>query len=133
MTSKNMPKRVYMEEVIERTIKYTMYQLHNSIFPFFDSSYFPYGRKVYNKSKGAVLQDLLILYVKLVEVMNLLSELVDIQLLTHTLALDVVSMCIASIFVDSVNELEFSASKLLIKVSIPFLLSLLPFQMLGRQ
>lgn len=39
MTSANMPKRVYLEDVIDRVVLFTKYQLSNTIFPSFDPVY----------------------------------------------------------------------------------------------
>lgn len=47
MTSPNMPKRVYIEEVIDRVILFIKFHFHNTIFPSFDSTY-----RLDNKRKG---------------------------------------------------------------------------------
>lgn len=47
MTSPNMPKRVYIEEVIDRVIRFIKFHFHNTIFPSFDSTY-----RLDNKRKG---------------------------------------------------------------------------------
>jgi cohesin loading factor subunit SCC2 len=39
LTSANMPKRVYLEDVIDRVVLFTKYQLSNTIFPSFDPVY----------------------------------------------------------------------------------------------
>ncbi len=39
MTSSNMPKQVYLEDVIERLVMMTKMQLSNTIFPEFDPVY----------------------------------------------------------------------------------------------
>lgn len=47
MTGRNMPKQVYLEDVIERIILYSKFQLHNTIYPEFDPVY-----KLDSKDKG---------------------------------------------------------------------------------
>ena len=47
MTGKNMPKQVYLEDVIEKTIQFAKFQLHNTIYPEFDAVY-----KIDPKAKG---------------------------------------------------------------------------------
>lgn len=39
MTSPNMPKRIYLEDVIDRIVLFTKYQLQNTIYPSFDPVY----------------------------------------------------------------------------------------------
>ena len=39
LTSTNMPKRVYLEDVIDRIVIFTKYQLQNTIYPSFDPVY----------------------------------------------------------------------------------------------
>lgn len=50
MTGRNMPKQVYLEDVIERIILYAKFQLHNTIYPEFDPVY-----KIDPKAKGKSL------------------------------------------------------------------------------
>lgn len=47
LTSPNMPKRVYLEDVIDRIVMFTKYQLQNTIYPSFDPVY-----RVDGKTKG---------------------------------------------------------------------------------
>lgn len=39
MTSPNMPKAVYIEDVIERVIQYTKFHLQNTLYPQYDPVY----------------------------------------------------------------------------------------------
>lgn len=39
MTATNMSKRVYLEDVIERCVQFTKFQLSNTIYPSFDPVY----------------------------------------------------------------------------------------------
>lgn len=57
MTSPNMPKRVYLEDVIDRVIMFIKFQLHNTIFPSFDSVYRIESK---SKSKGKEMSEYLL-------------------------------------------------------------------------
>lgn len=39
LTSPKMQKKVYLEDVIDRVVMFTKYQLHNTIYPAFDPVY----------------------------------------------------------------------------------------------
>lgn len=39
LTSPNMHKQIYLEDVIDRIIVFTKFQLHNTIYPAFDPVY----------------------------------------------------------------------------------------------
>lgn len=47
MTSSNMPKQVYLEDVIDRMIVFSKFQLQNTVYPVFDPAY-----RVDPKNKG---------------------------------------------------------------------------------
>lgn len=47
LTSPNMPKRVYLEDLIDRVAIFTKFQLQNTIYPLFDPVY-----RVDRKGKG---------------------------------------------------------------------------------
>lgn len=47
MTSPEMPKQVYLEDVIERIILFGKFQLHNTLYPEFDPVY-----RIDPKAKG---------------------------------------------------------------------------------
>lgn len=47
MTSADMPKEVYVEDVIEKTIQVAKFQLSNCIYPEYDPAY-----RVMDKAKG---------------------------------------------------------------------------------
>ncbi|XP_059489671.1 nipped-B-like protein isoform X2 [Neocloeon triangulifer] len=118
LTSANMPKRVYLEDVIDRVVLFTKYQLSNTIFPSFDPVYritsnkafCPKKKKVHNKEVRE--KSILLLYNKLNEVVGLLSELLSIQVLTDTAVLNVSSLSVSPFFVESVSELQLSSLKL---------------------
>lgn len=52
MTSPNMPKAVYIEDVIERVIQYTKFHLQNTLYPQYDPVYRvdPHGGQYAKKS-----------------------------------------------------------------------------------
>lgn len=47
LTSPNMPKRIYLEDVIDRIVLFTKFQLTNTIYPSFDPVY-----RINKKGKG---------------------------------------------------------------------------------
>ena len=47
MTCRDMPKQVYLEDVIERMILFGKFQLHNTVYPEFDPVY-----RISSKDKG---------------------------------------------------------------------------------
>lgn len=56
LTSPNMHKRVYLEDVIDRVVLFAKYQLHNTIFPAFDPVY-----RMDTKRKGKITEILYVL------------------------------------------------------------------------
>ncbi|XP_041957003.1 nipped-B-like protein A isoform X1 [Alosa sapidissima] len=120
MTSPHMPKAVYIEDVIERTLQYTKFHLQNTLYPQYDPVYRvdPQGgglltsrakRARCSTSKQRVI---IMLYNKVCDVVSSISELVDIQLLTDTTILQVSSMGITPFFVENISELQLCAIKL---------------------
>ncbi|NXS74100.1 NIPBL protein, partial [Pandion haliaetus] len=104
MTSPNMPKAVYIEDVIER------------IFFIF------LGGILSSKAKRAKCSThkqrvIVMLYNKVCDIVSSLSELLEIQLLTDTTILQVSSMGITPFFVENVSELQLCAIKLVTAVS----------------
>lgn len=51
LTSPNMPKRVYLEDLIDRVVIFTKFQLQNTIFPMFDPVY-----RIDKRGKGIVFK-----------------------------------------------------------------------------
>ncbi|KAI6057842.1 Nipped-B-like protein isoform X1 [Aix galericulata] len=108
MTSPNMPKAVYIEDVIERVIQYTKFHLQNTLYP-------------HSKAKRAKCSThkqrvIVMLYNKVCDIVSSLSELLEIQLLTDTTILQVSSMGITPFFVENVSELQLCAIKLVTAV-----------------
>ncbi|MBZ3873399.1 Nipped-B-like protein [Sciurus carolinensis] len=99
MTSPNMPKAVYIEDVIERVIQYTKFHLQNTLYPQYDPVYRldPHGGGLLSsKAKRAKCSThkqrvIVMLYNKVCDIVSSLSELLEIQLLTDTTILQVFS------------------------------------------
>ncbi|XP_018566704.1 nipped-B-like protein isoform X2 [Anoplophora glabripennis] len=115
MTSRNMSKRVYLEEVIDRVVLYIKYHLHNTIFPSFDSTYrLDNKKKDGRRKKNTQVSEkgILVLYTKISELVNLLAELLNIQILTDTSVLHASSMGVSPFFAENVSELQLACLKL---------------------
>ncbi|CAH8627447.1 unnamed protein product [Schistosoma mattheei] len=122
MTSRDMPREVYVEDVIERTVYSVRFQLFNCIFPEFDPAYRVENTAKENqssiKSRRARERDaqkpksIIHLYHKLVEIVSNLSKLVKIQRLTDSLVLTLSSVGVSVFFVENVSELQLAALEL---------------------
>ncbi|KAK4871530.1 hypothetical protein RN001_015654 [Aquatica leii] len=115
MTSSNMPKRIYLEDVIDRVVLFIKYQLHNTIFPSFDCTYrLDNKKKDGRRKKSAQISEksIVVLYNKITEMVNLLAELLSIQVLTDTSVLHASSMGVSPFFVENVSELQLACLKL---------------------
>lgn len=121
MTSANMPKRVFLEDLIERIVVFAKFQIQNTIYPVFDPVY-----RVDSRSKEGCNarqkrahapqkvreRSLLQLYNKLHELVGLLAELLGLQTLTDTLILQVSTLGVGPFFVEGINELQLHALRL---------------------
>uniref|UniRef100_A0A8C4NQC5 Nipped-B protein n=1 Tax=Dicentrarchus labrax TaxID=13489 RepID=A0A8C4NQC5_DICLA len=124
MTSTNMPKAVYIEDVIERVLQYTKFHLQNTLYPQYDPVYRvdPHGGGLLSsKAKRAKCSThkqrvIIMLYNKVCDIVSNISELLEIQLLTDTTILQVSSMGITPFFVENVSELQLCAIKLVTAV-----------------
>ncbi|KAG8131164.1 hypothetical protein E2320_017973 [Naja naja] len=124
MTSPNMPKAVYIEDVIERVIQYTKFHLQNTLYPQYDPVYRldPHGGGVLSsKAKRAKCSThkqrvIVMLYNKICDIVSSLAELLEIQLLTDTTILQISSTGITPFFVENVSELQLCAIKLVTAV-----------------
>lgn len=123
MTSSNMPKTVYLEDVIDRIVLFMKFQLQNTIYPSFDpvykidtknktENYNSSGRKKRGHMKEVREKSILQVYNKMHELVGLLAELLNIQVLTDTSVLHASSLGVAPFFVESVSDLQLSALKL---------------------
>ncbi|XP_039299042.1 nipped-B-like protein [Nilaparvata lugens] len=130
LTSPNMHKRVYLEDVIDRVVIFTKFQLHNTIYPAFDpvyrvdpknkDGYIGSAKKKRAHAKEVREKSVLTLYNKLIELVALLSELLNIQTLTDTAVLHASSMGISPFFVEGVSELQLSALKLVTTIFMKY-------------
>ncbi|CAG9759520.1 unnamed protein product [Ceutorhynchus assimilis] len=115
MTSPNMSKKVYLEEIMDRVVLYIKYHLSNTIFPSYDSTYKLDNKKKDGRKKKSTPgsgKGIAILYTKISELVNLLSELLNIQILTDMSVLHASSMGISPFFVENVSELQLACLKL---------------------
>ncbi|XP_035208995.1 nipped-B-like protein isoform X2 [Stegodyphus dumicola] len=118
LTSPKMPAEIFLENTIERIVMFLKYQLQNTVFPLFDPSYGFDTKSTESyigntKQKGNHKKIVLPLYNKLLEVVSLLAELLDLQTLTDTVILDISSLGLSSFFVESVNELQLISLRLI--------------------
>jgi len=122
MTSNNMNKRVYLDDVIDRIAQFIRFQLSKTIYPSFDPVY-----KELSKNKDAYIgsmkkkrnyaptvrdKKIIHLYNRCHEIVSLMGELVHIQLLTDTTVLHLSTMGVAPFFVENIPELQLSALKM---------------------
>ncbi|XP_019645750.1 PREDICTED: nipped-B-like protein [Branchiostoma belcheri] len=124
-TSTKMPKQVFIEDTIERLVMYAKYHLQNTIYPEFDPVYRTPDNKdgiVWNSRmkrahhKGARHKSVVSLYNKLCEIVSLLAELLEVEMMTDTVILQVSSLATTPFFVENVSELQLSALKLVMSV-----------------
>ncbi|CAN8005998.1 unnamed protein product [Ixodes hexagonus] len=123
MTAPHMPKRVFLEDLIERIVGFAKFQIQNTVYPAFDPVY-----RVDSRSKegyvGSARQkrahapqkvrerSVLQLYNKLHELVGLLAELLGLQTLTDTVILQVSTLGVGPFFVEGVSELQLHALRL---------------------
>ncbi|KAL8600997.1 hypothetical protein ACOMHN_030654 [Nucella lapillus] len=122
MTSAAMHKMVYLEDVIERKILYSKFQLQNTIYPEFDPVYRvdPGAKDGYHgslKAKRARAHTVkhkstINLYNKMCELINWFAELLVIQEMTDTIILQMSSVGVSAFFVENISELQLNAMKL---------------------
>lgn len=122
MTSPNMSKRVYLDDVIDRIAIFIRFQLQKTIYPSYDPVY-----KELSKNKDAYLgsmkkkrnfaptvkdRKIMNLSNRCNEIVSLLSDLIHIQRLTDTTVLHLSSMAVAPFFVENIQDIQLSALKL---------------------
>lgn len=122
MTSKDMPREIYLEDVIEQAVQVVRFQLSNCIYPEYDPAYRIENSAKDNqssiKSRRARERDtekssqVVQLYFRLVELVAGLAELVNIQCLTESLVLTLYSVGVSIFFVENVSELQLAGLKL---------------------
>merc|ERR1712179_664946 len=117
-----MNKRVYLDDVIDRIAQFLRFHLQNTIYPSFDPVY-----KEMSKNKDGYIgsmkkkrtyapsvkdKKILSIYNKCTELVGMLSDLVQIQLLTDTTVLHLTTMGVAPFFVENIAELQLSSLKM---------------------
>jgi len=123
LTAPNMPKRAYIEDVIERIVQLARFQLQHSIYPAYDPVYRTESKKDISSSGGSLKKKrahvrevrdktVLLVYHKLVVLVGLMAELLTVQTLTDTAVLHVSTVGVAPFFVENVSELQLSALRL---------------------
>merc|ERR1712183_491634 len=122
LASKNMAKNVYIEDVIDRVVLFLRFQLSNTIYPSYDPVYKEISKKgagyMGNMKKkrnyAATVRDknIIGLYSKCRELTDLLADLVKMTILTDTTVLHISTIGVAPFFVESIQELQLSALKL---------------------
>ncbi|CDI96881.1 nipped b protein [Echinococcus multilocularis] len=122
MTSKDMPREIYLEDVIEQAVQVTRFQLSNCIYPEYDPAYRIENSAKDNqssiRSRRARERDthksptVVHLYYRLLEIVTGLAELVSIQRLTDSLVLSLYSVGVSIFFVENVSELQLAGLKL---------------------
>ncbi|XP_065206815.1 nipped-B-like protein [Planococcus citri] len=127
LTSPNMNKKVYLEDVIDKIILFTKYQLHNTIYPVYDPVYRTKqkkkdtgSRKKKSNSRDVREKSIVSLYTKLVEIISLLSELLNIQPLTDNSILHLSTMGVGPFFVEGINELQLTSLKLVTSIFMKY-------------
>ncbi|KAL4710687.1 hypothetical protein ACJJTC_004332 [Scirpophaga incertulas] len=127
MTSPSMPKRVFLEDVIDRIIMFIKFQLNNTIYCVFDPVYSIQStskKKVDGRKRrgggagnatrrcGGSTRAVRELYTHAHECVTLLAELLAAHHLTDTTVLHASTVGVSPFFVENVSELQLSALKL---------------------
>merc|ERR1719410_2989826 len=122
MTSKNMKKRVFMDDVIDRIAQFVRFHLQNTVYPSFDPVY-----KEMSKNKDGYIgsmkkkrtyapsvkdRKILNIYNKCTELVGMLADLLQILTLTDTTVLHLSTMGVAPFFVENIPELQLSALRM---------------------
>ncbi|KAJ0180531.1 hypothetical protein K1T71_003935 [Dendrolimus kikuchii] len=128
MTSPSMPKRIFLEDVIDRIIMFIKFQLNNTIYCVYDPVYSIQtvskkkvdGRKrrgggaggATRRSGAGSTRAVRELYTHAHECVTLLAELLAAHHLTDTTVLHASTVGVSPFFVENVSELQLSALKL---------------------
>ncbi|XP_026745649.1 nipped-B-like protein [Trichoplusia ni] len=121
MTSPNMPKRIFLEDVIDRIIMFIKFQLNNTIYCVYDPVYSiqSTSKKKGNSGGGGGAgagagggRATRELYTHAHESVTLLAELFAAHHLTDTTVLHASTVGVSPFFVENVSELQLSALKL---------------------
>lgn len=127
MTSPSMPKRIFLEDVIDRIVMFIKFQLNNTIYCVYDPVYSIQstskkkvdGRKRRgggaghaSKRCGSSTRAVRELYTHAHESVTLLAELFAAHHLTDTTVLHASTVGVSPFFVENISELQLSALKL---------------------
>ncbi|XP_032230599.2 nipped-B-like protein B isoform X2 [Nematostella vectensis] len=121
LTSPNIPKQLYLEEVMDRIIRLIKFHLQNNIFPEYDpvyrdpdakdnSIFVPKSKR--SKACAPKMKMLTVFYNKVCELISQLGDLVDVQALTDTTILQVSTLGVSPFFVENISDLQHSSMKL---------------------
>ncbi|EJD74524.1 CBR-PQN-85 protein, variant [Loa loa] len=120
MTSTKMPKQVFIEDPIDRSIQLCKQFLHNIIYPTSDSSCRASnkGRKNEDRKRKRSISSarsriIKNIYTRVTELVGCFAELVRTQSLTDTAVLQLCTLASGPFFVDNVGELQMQSIKLL--------------------
>ncbi|XP_072943983.1 nipped-B protein isoform X2 [Epargyreus clarus] len=127
MTSPSMPKRIFLEDVIDRIIMFIKFQLNNTIYCVYDPVYSiqtTSKKKVDGRKRrggaashatrrcGGATRAVRDLYTHVHECVTLLAELFAAHHLTDTTVLHASTVGVSPFFVENISELQLSALKL---------------------
>uniref|UniRef100_A0A915PUN3 Nipped-B protein n=1 Tax=Setaria digitata TaxID=48799 RepID=A0A915PUN3_9BILA len=120
MTSTKMPKQVFIEDPIDRSIQLCKQFLNNIIYPTSDSScrVSNRGRKIEDRKRRKSVSNtrsriIKNIYTRVTELVGCFAELVRTQSLTDTAVLQLCTLASGPFFVDNVGELQMQSIKLL--------------------
>ncbi|KAK6104387.1 Sister chromatid cohesion C-terminus family protein [Brugia pahangi] len=120
MTSTKMPKQVFIEDPIDRSIQLCKQFLNNIVYPTSDSSCRTSNKGRRNEdrkrkrsisiARSRVIKNI---YTRVTELVGCFAELVRMQSLTDTAILQLCTLASGPFFVDNVGELQMQSIKLL--------------------
>ncbi|CAG9827909.1 unnamed protein product [Diabrotica balteata] len=118
MTSKNMPKRVYLEELIHRVMNCINHIIANTILPAIDPTYTAENKTKENcqNSKVTYEKSFILLTVKITELVYLIAELIDVLTLDETAISLVFSIGTATFWAKNVQNLQIANLNLVTKL-----------------
>ncbi|XP_072393870.1 nipped-B-like protein [Diabrotica undecimpunctata] len=117
MTSKNMPKRVYLEELIHRVMNCINHIIANTILPAIDPTYTAENKTKENcQNLFSSEKSFILLTVKITELVYLIAELIDVLTLDETAISLAFSICTATFWAKNVQNLQIASLNLVTKL-----------------
>ncbi|CAG9530698.1 unnamed protein product [Cercopithifilaria johnstoni] len=120
MTSTKMPKQVFIEDPIDRSIQLCKQFLNNIVYPTSDSSCSTSNKgrknedrkrkKSISNARSRIIKNI---YTRVTELVGCFAELVRTQSLTDTAVLQLCTLASGPFFIDNVGELQMQSIKLL--------------------